>query len=461
MAVHPDGTIFAIQYPEENAVPDSVIGLDPTTGAPKFTIQIPGSDKGETTVYGVIVAGDGYAYVPYGSREIDVIETNHLRLLRVNSSGASDDIDVYDWTSNIYDIFPFIFVGMITNADQGILLTWEDEEHWDPGNDYSDYSAQMAITTGTSASLVSTQQIGGAVFPVLQAQDGSFVAAGANPALYPASENAIFAFDASGNVRWFVPNDTPQIATADGGVIGQSGITYDQNGNATGMIGVPILSWTGNAYQWGGPASEVFSSPIDVATSLWAFAQLQDVGKSGANQSANGSAAPNPWLSLVGPTDATFKKAYKGTEKLNCSGKSQAPPIPVWYGNQECAAYKMMSLLPPYGQITAADTRFDEWVKVIDSIPGNVANTHGNGNTDSKGVLWDDLSLGFVSGPPQAGQFVLSLQVVMLHSTDTPVRVNCLDFEATATTVNVTVTEITKTYDPNVSPAKQCSRTTN
>jgi hypothetical protein len=48
------------------------------------------------------------------------------------------------------------------------------------------------------------------------------------------------AFDASGSTHWIVPNETPQIATADGGVIGQSGITYDQNGSATGMM--PILA---------------------------------------------------------------------------------------------------------------------------------------------------------------------------------------------------------------------------
>ena len=41
------------------------------------------------------------------------------------------------------------------------------------------------------------------------------------------------AFDPAGNVRWVVPNETPQIATADGGVIGQSGTTSDQYGNAT------------------------------------------------------------------------------------------------------------------------------------------------------------------------------------------------------------------------------------
>src|ERR1700674_3177145 len=83
--------------------------------------------------------------------------------------------------------------------------------------------------------------------PVLQAQDGSFVgAADVGDARTP----SMLAFDASGNVRWSVPNETPQIATADGGVIGKSGITYDQNGNATRqMASLPIQAWTGNTYQ--------------------------------------------------------------------------------------------------------------------------------------------------------------------------------------------------------------------
>jgi len=99
-------------------------------------------------------------------------------------------------------------------------------------------------------SLVNAPQVPGQVFnvvPVLQAQDGSFVGSvdtdGGSP---------MAAFDAIGNVRWAVPNDQPQIATADGGVIGQSGITYDSSGNAPGQLGsMPTYSWTGNAYRVG------------------------------------------------------------------------------------------------------------------------------------------------------------------------------------------------------------------
>jgi hypothetical protein len=44
----------------------------------------------------------------------------------------------------------------------------------------------------------------------------------------------MIAFDATGNVRWTAPNEQPQIATDDGGVIERSGFTYDRNGSATG-----------------------------------------------------------------------------------------------------------------------------------------------------------------------------------------------------------------------------------
>jgi len=63
-------------------------------------------------------------------------------------------------------------------------------------------------------------------------------------------------FDQSGNTIWSVPGDSPQIATADGGVIGSSGITYDNNGRATGQVSLPIQSWTGYAYT-DGPVDQV------------------------------------------------------------------------------------------------------------------------------------------------------------------------------------------------------------
>jgi hypothetical protein len=80
-----------------------------------------------------------------------------------------------------------------------------------------------------------------AVSPVLQAQDGTYYGTDGN--------GNMINFSQSGNVIWSVPNDSPQIATADGGVIGASGITYDDQGRADGQVALPIQSWTGNGYQ--------------------------------------------------------------------------------------------------------------------------------------------------------------------------------------------------------------------
>jgi hypothetical protein len=184
-------------------------------------------------VSSIIIAGDGYAYVPYQYAVCGIYDGSqdfHVGLLRADSSGAYNNIGDFVWNVvgaiNPCEIPVFSNVGIITNADQGVVLTWESWEGQTPiGN--------MAVTSGASASVVSAPQVpgGGFVSPVLQAQDGSFVGTDDN--------GDMVAFDASGNVRWIVPNETPQIATADGGVIGQSGITYDQNGNATGMMAMP------------------------------------------------------------------------------------------------------------------------------------------------------------------------------------------------------------------------------
>ncbi|MGP8176261.1 MAG: beta strand repeat-containing protein [Terracidiphilus sp.] len=290
LGVHTDGTIFAIQRnwnPNYSRLPDTVIGIDPTTGTQKFSVPIPLDDtlggSGLPQRYGLMIAGDGYAYIPYAycERLGNDQEFNHLALLRVNSSGAYDSIKVYDWTTQVMDLIPVFEVNMITNADQGILLTWQ--------NDAVTYG--MAVTTGASASLVSAPQVPGqgtAVEPVLQAQDGSFV--GAVWAGADTWTQYMVSFDATGNVRWMVPNEQPQIATADGGVIGQSGITYDQNGNATGqMANLPAYSWT---QQWyspaGGQIADVAQPIVEWATSYYATAG----GNPSFNETAIGVAAP-------------------------------------------------------------------------------------------------------------------------------------------------------------------------
>ena len=117
---------------------------------------------------------------------------------------------------------------------------------------------------------------------MLQAQDGTF---------YGNGYNGMIHLDQSGNVNWSVPDDSPQIATADGGVIGASGITYDSQGRATGQIAnMPIYAWTGDAYQDDpGQAQQLASTAPDVATSFWPGGDAQS-SLPGANASGTSTA---------------------------------------------------------------------------------------------------------------------------------------------------------------------------
>ena len=328
VGVHTDGTIFAGETEGYGAGADwwhqdSVIGIDPTTGTQKFTVPVNYTSSANPLAanYGFgtnsfIIAGDGYAYLSYVYyNHCDGVtpQVTHFMLLRVNSSGAYDNFEIMNWTAD----WPacaeqYLSVNTITNADQGILLTWElgyqpapmlAPVHHGPPPSLRQHRASatvpmdddglppptygMAVTTGASASLVGAPQVPGqasAVVPVLQAQDGSFVGYVADG---NTGNNDMVAFDAAGNVRWMVPNEQPQIATADGGVIGQSGITYDQYGNATGQAGsLPTYSWTGDAYQQQGSVEQISADLLfvlyDVASSFWAVA--------GGNYSDNATA---------------------------------------------------------------------------------------------------------------------------------------------------------------------------
>lgn len=121
-------------------------------------------------------------------------------------------------------------------------------------------------------------------FRPVNSQDGSFVGTlGTGPQPGQVSQTNMISFTSSGNLNWSVPGDMPKIATADGGVIAASGITYDSNGNAMGqMASMQTQSWTGNAYT-DGPVNQIASSLLNVARSFWAL--------SGANPSASATAA--------------------------------------------------------------------------------------------------------------------------------------------------------------------------
>jgi hypothetical protein len=262
MAVHPDGTIFSLQPGANgNAL---VVGIDGSAGGQKFSVPTPGGLF--STSYGVMIAGDGYAYTPYAYTDgyqpgEPCTEVNHVGVLRVDSSGNYDVIDVMDFSMVCWlgDTFS-IDAETITNADQGILFTFDGYD----GNSY------IARTTGAGAS-VAIAPMGG-ITPVLQAQDGSFVG---TVWIWDGDSSVqnMIGFDASGGVRWMAPgNWQPQIATADGGVIAidqdtGAAVTFDQGGNATGQVAsLPEYSWTGEAYEMGSVDDKLLPPPAYAAS---------------------------------------------------------------------------------------------------------------------------------------------------------------------------------------------------
>jgi hypothetical protein len=310
VAVHTDGTIFA-QQDNYSGDPNNeydtgswaVVGIDPATGAPKFSAPLlniedhPYYFEGRQ-LYSLIIAGDGHAYALYATFD-RWNKTVHLRLLRVDTSGAYEDVSIKDFPTKLGNWADTLSANLITNVDQGVLITW----YMDPNSTdglQAGFNGErrtgrgsgagkvplvegdlpvdigMATTTGGAVSLMSAPRIPGqewAVEPVLQAQDGSFVGS------VWAGENGntpnMVAFDATGNVRWTVPGYGPKIALADGGVIAQAwdpdaqdftgpAVTFDENGNATGMMGdLPTYSWMGNAYELNALGRSSAAPPVD------------------------------------------------------------------------------------------------------------------------------------------------------------------------------------------------------
>ena len=143
---HPDGTIFASTWVRSNDATDtvSVIGIDGTTGAQKFSATLySGLGAADVGEYRGIIAGDGCFYIPFLYREPGEVWLNHLILMKVDSNGAYSIVRLKDWVEWLGEIAVFP-VGLITNADQGVVLTWVAANQ-----------QEMAITAGAGASYVS------------------------------------------------------------------------------------------------------------------------------------------------------------------------------------------------------------------------------------------------------------------------------------------------------------------
>ncbi|MFZ0814252.1 MAG: IPT/TIG domain-containing protein, partial [Candidatus Sulfotelmatobacter sp.] len=329
--VHTDGTIFTVDG-------NAVVGINPKTGS-NFSVAMEAttnngapvsSPPGPSSIGNLIIAGDGYAYVPYqysqgSSAETQTVSTgsstSYLNVLRVGSGGDSSEISVKQWSQSSSSVsaaggyIPFLtpyseiifgavlntycgslggcptevtetffssssgasgLPSLITNADQGVLLSFQALEGSQsqttdvyceaPGcpneipseltsstSSYNNgvtnnYLATIASGGGVSLAMLNLPGPAGPIQPVLQRADGSYVGTANTSA-----GSLMMAFTASGQQLWSQPNDTPQIATAGGGVIGTSGTTYDQNGNTTGQLAslpTTTYSWKG-AYQLG------------------------------------------------------------------------------------------------------------------------------------------------------------------------------------------------------------------
>ena len=257
----------------------SVVGIDPVGGTQKFSVPITSNAFNE--VEGPIIAGNGYAYLAYTDVPTDG-SIYHLMVLRVDGSGNYLSIPIQDFVPPAGNVLGF-GSNMITNADTGIVLSWQMQEtpvaqydrtpHSIPGVHGAKPQPRpagapaptapptfgMAVITGTSANVISPPAAPGqiaAVVPLVQAQDGSFVGSGeVGSTLNP--QTSMIAFDASGNVRWVVPNETPQIATDDGGVIGSHrGLRMIRAGAQWVLSALQVYSWMGNAYT-DGPVDQI------------------------------------------------------------------------------------------------------------------------------------------------------------------------------------------------------------
>jgi hypothetical protein len=382
---HTDGTIFAIDG-------DALVGINPADGTPKFSVPMNERSTTDTTnfngffgvfcasfadsdatqthseepsnISNMIVAGDGYAYVAYwystdtytnfqcadysSHREL------HLGLLRVSSSGDWSKIMVKDWTadhrvtfspsnpwaavSTQNGVIPSLQVaGLITNADQGVLLSWGTASdaycaYGDPSGQSGCVAkaTQLAVTPVTNGSvgqdgIIAISNQSNPVWPLLQASDGTYFGTAYGPSDPSTGEpgaNLIVAFDQAGHLKYSLPGDDywPDHVDATDNLVAWSDsrealLTFDSSGNAIGQSANGLIqSWTGSGYQYGSVES-LAQTPFELSGSFGALV--------GGNHSGSGTAIqqvltnqPQGSDDQLPPAGATLHPTYHAIELL-------------------------------------------------------------------------------------------------------------------------------------------------
>jgi len=365
--VNIDGTVLTVDG-------DSVVGIDPVTGLPRFSIQLEHSifsnngDCGEFTPgefssppdFGQpIIAGDGYAYFPYSYRtspltlnnkfcfaiqnptDGDVLESefvhieDHSRVLRVAPDGSSLKVAIGDWTFDsvhecVYAIDPpyntgaecfhtrdvFSSSGAIPSGLLGTLITNADQGvhySWDLGlND----TVTHQLTTVDSAANVSTASLPlpGSFTPVLQQEDGSFVGTVSIPP-DPSGEGGaqlMVATNASGIPKWSIPNYSPEYAQIDGSTIAAS-----QDGLSTITLdqsGTPTGFLTLRTPSWTGQAYDANLEAASIA-----IPPLQLAGTFAALAGGNHSGSAVAIQQVLTNQQQTAEKQLPNLSSVECS----------------------------------------------------------------------------------------------------------------------------------------------
>jgi hypothetical protein len=363
------GTIYTIDG-------DTLVGINPSNGqtfsvamedssstqsgscTDFCTSPLPPSGAGSTTtttlpaIGSLMIAGDGYAYVPYaytisnGSSGNNgcgcgcsgsSASTQFLRLLRVGAAGDSSEIALGDFSS-AQSGYECNYQGggssygatatlptLITNSNLGVLASYSVVTTTS-GAPNSNTVYYLAKTSGTSVSKFQLNIPGqmAPVQPVLQRADGSYVGN-----VSTSTGNPMIAFTSGGNTLWTGPSETPLIASSNGGVISSVGTACDQNGNATGQVGTPpTQSWAGNGYQHG--SIEQLAAPqMDVESA--SFRPM-----AGGNPSQNGTGAPLcPCLlqttNSSGQPMPNMVRAEAQIMQAGAASQRQVPPPPPTY----------------------------------------------------------------------------------------------------------------------------------